>query len=66
MCKKKTIYLVSWTRIDWSTLWTTGYNYVLDSGHYCAETEEKVFENMPISLDEGRWTITEIDYYYND
>lgn len=55
------IYKLIWTKIDWSAYYSLGYNYVKDKGVIYATTEEKVKSACPITTQEGRIEIIEID-----
>ena len=55
------IYKLIWTKIDWSAYYGLGYNYVDDNGVIYATTEEKAKTACPITAEEGKIEITEID-----
>lgn len=55
------IYCLKWEKYDWDAYYGLGYNFVKDSGVIFATTKDRAIANCPITEQEGKIKIIEIE-----
>lgn len=55
------IYRLVWEKYDWNAYYGLGYNFVKDFGAIYATTKDKALSNCPITEQEGKIKITEVE-----